>query len=568
MIVMGQQSGDRQSRIFAIITLALLVLSVALILVLAMSQPESTRLAREAYAAFLQNEPEARTLVEKLYRQFPSDPNAIIIAAEFAAKKFEHQRAIELYQQLPKDSARWELAASLGLAKRYRVLGKQLEEEAALQRAIEIDPVNTEAHHRLGHLLQVQGRTWDSIPSFMNQIRRGKCRGDELMGVASTERFFRADDDIEFAVARSASREAVTQLGNARRFLFENRNTEAETLLREIIAESPRIGEAQGRLGRLLVESGRLAEFFEWLKNLPDGARQHPEVWFIQGLQARRFGDIRGASHCFLQTIRLSPNHLPATVYNQINFSGVHPGWTCCGDAVGDANGAVLRQATITTALCPSSPLEKKRDTGGGPTTITQYHGIMGATTGNGYTNPASSTAPCCSCCGGQQGTGNITGSGSLVVARSIGFSDMTDGTSNIMVVGEASNFIWTAAQSAGGTKTVAVNGAHGIMMGSPDVLTVEERNRIHGQNNYTFERPFNLTTVRYAPNAPAINNDANWPGVGDNYGSNNPLSSAHTGGVQILLGDGSARFLSENVDMLTLRRLATRNDGQVLGEF
>ena len=100
-------------------------------------------------------------------------------------------------------------------------------------------------------------------------------------------------------------------------------------------------------------------------------------------------------------------------------------------------------------------------------------------------------------------------------------------------------------------------------MMGSPNVTTVAAAGAAA-----MFERPFNLTTVRYAPTSPAINNDANWPGVGDNYGSNNPLSSGHTGGVQVLLGDGSARFLSDNVDLLTLRRLSTRNDGQVLGEF
>ena len=40
------------------------------------------------------------------------------------------------------------------------------------------------------------------------------------------------------------------------------------------------------------------------------------------------------------------------------------------------------------------------------------------------------------------------------------------------------------------------------------------------------------------------------------------------SGGVHGLLGDGSVRFLSENIDMLTLRRLATRDDGQPLGEF
>jgi len=261
--------------------------------------------------------------------------------------------------------------------------------------------------------------------------------------------------------------------------------------------------------------------------------------------------------------MRILPNLEQSTVYSQINFSGVHPGWTCCGDAVGDANGAIMRQATVSTAICPSSPMPAKRDTGGGPTTITQYHGISGATDGNGFVNASNGLANCCACCGGEQATGKIAGTGAPVVGRSIGLKDISDGTSNQMVVGEASNFIWSAPQAAGGSKTVAVNGAHGIMMGSPNVTTVEAA----GPSGF-FERPFNMTTVRYSPNAPAVNNDPNWPGVGDNYGSNNPLSSAHTGGVQILLGDGSARFLSDNIDMLTLRRLCTRNDGQVLGDF
>ena len=103
----------------------------------------------------------------------------------------------------------------------------------------------------------------------------------------------------------------------------------------------------------------------------------------------------------------------------------------------------------------------------------------------------------------------------------------------------------------------------HGIMMGSPHPLTIDAWG-----GGGSMDRPFNLTTVRYPPNAPVIENDANWPGVGDNFGSNNPLNSAHTGGVQILLNDGSARFISDNIDMLTLKRLCARNDGQVLGEF
>ena len=247
-----------------------------------------------------------------------------------------------------------------------------------------------------------------------------------------------------------------------------------------------------------------------------------------------------------------------APVYSSLTFDGAHPGWSCCGDAAGTANGAVMRRAKINAAICPSSPLEAMRDTGGGPTTITQYHGINGATDGPGFTNPPGQMALCCSCCGGQQGTGILSGGGMMGPMKPYKMSDASDGTTNVMIVGEASDFIYNAA---GGTKNVAVNGAHGILMGSPN-LTHPARNP-----GMMFDRQFNTTTVRYSPNAPA-NNTSGWPGVGDNYGINNPLSSAHTGGVHILLLDGSVRFLGDNTDMLTVRGLATRADGARIGEF
>lgn len=248
-----------------------------------------------------------------------------------------------------------------------------------------------------------------------------------------------------------------------------------------------------------------------------------------------------------------------APVYSSLTFDGVHPGWSCCGDASGVANGAVMRRAKINAAICPSSPLDAMRDTGGGPTTITQYHGITGATDGPGFTNPASQMALCCGCCGGASiPNGILSGGGMMGPMRAYGIKDATDGTTNVILIGEASDFIYNSA----GSKTVAVNGAHGILMGSPNL------NYPARCPGCMFERQFNLTTVRYSPNAPAIDNNAAWPGVGDNYGMNNPLRSAHTGGVHVLLADGSVRFLGDNTDMVTVRGLATRADGARIGEF
>ncbi len=42
-------------------------------------------------------------------------------------------------------------------------------------------------------------------------------------------------------------------------------------------------------------------------------------------------------------------------------------------------------------------------------------------------------------------------------------------------------------------------------------------------------------------------------------------FSSAHTGGCHFALGDGSVRFLSENIDMKTFRMLMDRQDGRLL---
>jgi len=61
--------------------------------------------------------------------------------------------------------------------------------------------------------------------------------------------------------------------------------------------------------------------------------------------------------------------------------------------------------------------------------------------------------------------------------------------------------------------------------------------------------------------------------GINENYGGQGApyawgAGSLHTGGCHIVLGDGSVRFLSENLSRTTLNGLVTINSHEILGEF
>ncbi len=255
---------------------------------------------------------------------------------------------------------------------------------------------------------------------------------------------------------------------------------------------------------------------------------------------------------------RIFPYIDQETILNKMTYDGSHPGWSCCGDPAttgGTYNCQAINGRKIPALLCPSSPLAALRDSGACMQMNPHYWGIMGATDGNGFTNAPNRTSMCCGCCGGQQGTGTLTIGGMFRMMNARGVQEATDGLSNVLFLGEHSNFIF---DNTGTYQTTQVTGTHGMMMGSPNLNPQEQIG-----TGWMFERQFNLTTVRYSPNAPARDNHASWPGIGDNYGINNPLNSAHNGGIHGVFGDGAVRFIGDNVDMATLRKICTRDDGQ-----
>ncbi|QDT66519.1 DUF1559 domain-containing protein [Calycomorphotria hydatis] len=51
-------------------------------------------------------------------------------------------------------------------------------------------------------------------------------------------------------------------------------------------------------------------------------------------------------------------------------------------------------------------------------------------------------------------------------------------------------------------------------------------------------------------------------------WGTSQGFKSRHVGGCHFTLCDGSVQFINENIDMVTYQRLGDRRDGQIVGEF
>lgn len=173
----------------------------------------------------------------------------------------------------------------------------------------------------------------------------------------------------------------------------------------------------------------------------------------------------------------------------------------------------------------------------------------------------------------------NADSNGALGQCRKM--ADSTDGTSNTALVIEDAGRSTGMAGKNDITNIKQIGGSRGY---DPSQLyaTADTSPGVPGGN---FSAPGRWADVdggsgvSGAPNYPAetkiINNNsvpkggpAGCPWNVNNCGPNDEPFSQHTGGCQLVLGDGSVRFLSENVDRSIIRKLCNPQDGEVLGEF
>ncbi|HVK17263.1 MAG TPA: DUF1559 domain-containing protein [Fimbriiglobus sp.] len=169
-----------------------------------------------------------------------------------------------------------------------------------------------------------------------------------------------------------------------------------------------------------------------------------------------------------------------------------------------------------------------------------------------------------------------ITAWGGLIAPafNRVTFSAVTaaDGLSNTMMLSEQSDSLSYLDSSGALVKCdqyQCTSTGGGLFRGHPGTYR-DANDNLSGGAAWMDSRGQTFTTIRYR-----INQKTGWsfaaPNVGvipqrwQSEGSNVPLMSSHSGGVNVLNGDGSVRFLRDSADLLMLARYATRDDGGVM---
>ena len=237
--------------------------------------------------------------------------------------------------------------------------------------------------------------------------------------------------------------------------------------------------------------------------------------------------------------VQILPYLEQQNVYNHIDFTqGVYS----------PANNPV-RVRQMSSLICPSDP-----NTYGKPVGLTSYCGVH-----NDYETPI-----------------DINQNGVLFLNSAIHYEQVTDGSSNTIYVMEARADTGADLGWMSGTRATLRNGVKWTNRAEMEAVAqtppTPPAAATEGNETAKPAKPAEPIKANYVSHnfgrgaVPAIQQQLTAANASTGYVGG--PGSHHTGGWHNVMGDGSVRFISENIDPKTFRNLTHRADGEMLSEF
>jgi len=210
-------------------------------------------------------------------------------------------------------------------------------------------------------------------------------------------------------------------------------------------------------------------------------------------------------------------------------------------------NSAVFRNLILQGWKCPSLALPETQPQAwvtwwsNQVHMVPSYQGIMGA-----YPDPTGAPSYSASNYGGWW-----CNNGMLLWNQSTNMASCTDGTSNTIIVAEQSGKVQNCSYASGDARNGYYTPWGSVTHTSPQ-----------GVNSCGTGGCGDLWGMGLTCNAYAVNSQTCPAGSNFSWGGNTILNSPHTGGINVLMTDGSVRMVNSTVDFNTFQRACSRNDG------
>ena len=244
-----------------------------------------------------------------------------------------------------------------------------------------------------------------------------------------------------------------------------------------------------------------------------------------------------------------------APLYNRFNFS----------EHYSSPTNAPAAKVTIGAFLCPSNAISKPDPLGFGntdymPSSYTDLDPVTGV-----RNKSVSGSTPC---------QNNAAKPGALgLYGNKMG--DVSDGLSNTSFIfedaGRPLGIVGAYTQSlhiayngttVPGWDTTQMVGTGGLNTAPNRWADPDSGNGVSGPPGVT--SPIGIINQNKIP----VGGPSTCPWSTNNCGPNDEPFSLHTGGCHVLLGDGTVRFVSENIDTHIIRRTVDPADGEINGEL